>query len=400
MYMWIKILLLSVLNAITKLQIKSKITMKKNLFLLSALLFCILHVSAQNKTHVTIIDNGGVNEQKISVVLYNMRHYYTALNDTLEFKSNKIDIDVNLDYLGNMNLRSLNKANNFNEFFYIVPGTSLTVNCYPDSTIFSGAQIYSDMNKIKAVERPYLKKYHELDNTIKNGGDKKDSLAWALHPKMDKIIAEMDKADLKFLKENPNNLAIPIIGSVYKDYNNAEKLVSDTVKKGPFSVIYKNNIEYSKFLYDRRLNKANVKEGNEAIDFTLKNPEGKDVSLSSLRGKYVVIDFWNSSCGPCIMGFPKMKAIYEKYKPTGKFEIIGVFGFTSEQNWRRALKKYELPWIQVYNPKDSKVEDNYNVTGYPTKVVISPNGKILKWSEAETDWFYGYIDWLMKSKGI
>ena len=95
-----------------------------------------------------------------------------------------------------------------------------------------------------------------------------------------------------------------------------------------------------------------------------------------------------------------MKAIYEKYKPTGKFEIIGVFGFTSEQNWRRALKKYELPWIQVYNPKDSKVEDNYNVTGYPTKVVISPNGKILKWSEAETDWFYGYIDWLMKSKGI
>lgn len=131
-------------------------------------------------------------------------------------------------------------------------------------------------------------------------------------------------------------------------------------------------------------------EGIEAPVFTLNDLEGKPLALTSLRGKYVILDFWGSWCIWCIKGFPQMKEYYAKYK--GKFEILGVDCNDTEAKWRDAVKKHELPWLHVYCPKESTLLADYGVTGFPTKIIIGPDGKIVKSIVGEDPSFYTLLD--------
>lgn len=130
--------------------------------------------------------------------------------------------------------------------------------------------------------------------------------------------------------------------------------------------------------------------GIEAPVFTLNDLEGKPFALTSLRGKYVILDFWGSWCGWCIKGIPQMKEYYQKY--AGKFEILGIDCNDTEEKWKAAVKKYELPWLHVYNPRGSSLLSDYGITGFPTKIIIGPDGKIVKTIIGEDPSFYTTLD--------
>lgn len=133
-----------------------------------------------------------------------------------------------------------------------------------------------------------------------------------------------------------------------------------------------------------------------APDFTLIDINGKPLTLSSLRGKIVVIDFWGSWCIWCIKGMPKMKEYYEKYK--GKFEILGVDCNDPQDSWKATVAKLELPWLHVYNPRNSSddVCAKYAIQGFPTKVIVGADGKIIKTVIGEDPQFYTFLDELLK----
>ena len=131
-----------------------------------------------------------------------------------------------------------------------------------------------------------------------------------------------------------------------------------------------------------------------APDFTLNDLSGKPLTLSSLRGKYVILDFWGSWCVWCIKGFPQMKEYYQKY--AGKFEILGIDCNDPEAKWKAAVEKYELPWLHVYCPRDSNVLDLYEIQGFPTKIIVGPDGKIVKTIIGEDPAFYTFLDKLFK----
>ena len=129
-----------------------------------------------------------------------------------------------------------------------------------------------------------------------------------------------------------------------------------------------------------------------ASDFELPDLQGNPLKLSSLRGKYVIIDFWGSWCVWCIRGFPAMKEAYAKYKD--HLEILGVDCQDPERKWRAAVEQYELPWLQVRCP-DNKLQElaeMYGIEGFPTKAVVSPEGKLLKVVVGEDPEFYTYLD--------
>ena len=86
-----------------------------------------------------------------------------------------------------------------------------------------------------------------------------------------------------------------------------------------------------------------------APDFELPNLQGATTKLSSLRGKYVVIDFWGSWCIWCIRGIPQMKTYYAKYKD--KMEILGVDCRDTEDKWKAAVEEHQLPWLQSLDRK-------------------------------------------------
>lgn len=135
-------------------------------------------------------------------------------------------------------------------------------------------------------------------------------------------------------------------------------------------------------------------DADMAPDFELPNLQGSTTRLSSLRGKYVVIDFWGSWCIWCIRGFPHMKEAYAKYKD--KMEILGVDCNDTESKWKAAVEEYALPWLQVRCPDEQlqTLASQYNVEGFPTKVIIDPQGKIVKVVVGEDPAFYTFLDGL------
>ena len=131
-----------------------------------------------------------------------------------------------------------------------------------------------------------------------------------------------------------------------------------------------------------------------APDFTLNDIYGMPLTLSSFRGTYVVLDFWGSWCPWCIKGIPEMKKYYKKY--SGKFEIIGIDCNDPVEKWKAAVANYDMPWKHVYNPKGSRLAQQYGVQGYPTKIIIDPKGRIEKIVIGEDPAFYKYLDELFK----
>ena len=125
------------------------------------------------------------------------------------------------------------------------------------------------------------------------------------------------------------------------------------------------------------MERASGKSG-EAIDFEQKDPNGKLVKLSSFRGKYVLIDFWASWCGPCRMENPNVVAAYHQYKDKN-FTILGVSLDKSRSDWLEAIEQDGLVWTQVSDLAfwDNAAAKLYAVRSIPQNFLIDPDGKII-----------------------
>lgn len=122
-----------------------------------------------------------------------------------------------------------------------------------------------------------------------------------------------------------------------------------------------------------------VKEGDEMADTELYDLDGKIHHLTDFKGKYILLDFWSSGCGPCIMALPEMKEIQEQYKE--RLTVISLSSDTKSR-WKVASAKHEMTWQNLSDLKQSAgLYAKYGVNGIPNYVLISPEGKIMKmWS--------------------
>lgn len=281
----------------------------------------------------------------------------------------------------------------------LLPGRPVTVSGTLDDYRLEGDVFYEACNELSDQLRPCIEKLDSLRKVcmqMEADGIQADSIRKAYAPSRE-FLNRMQDLRCDFIRSHADqDVAVYALSRDLPVEKVGEMLdvVAEPVRTGVMAPLYRQVKDgYDKEMA-RRAAAERVKEGNVAPDFTLKDLNGNDFTLSSLRGKYVVLDFWGSWCGWCIKGIPDMKKAYAKCK--AKVEFVGIDCRDTEEKWRKAVEEYDMPWLHVRNEDNPDVSVLYAVRGYPTKIVISPEGTILKVAVGEDPEFYTYLDGLMK----
>lgn len=154
------------------------------------------------------------------------------------------------------------------------------------------------------------------------------------------------------------------------------------------------NSEYGKILSGLINGWERTKSGNLAPNFSQITDKGQNFNLNQLKGKYVVLDFWGSWCGPCMHGVPKMKEYYEKFK--SEIEFVGIACNDKESDWKEAIEINQMNWIHVLNDKSKNdIATLYGISSYPTKIIVNQKGEIISKFNGERIDFYYKIDSMM-----
>ena len=251
-------------------------------------------------------------------------------------------------------------------------GNTFKVEGSPETTIFIE---YNNLSKSRDIKLDSLnKEFQLLMETNKMDSKRMDSLSAIFEGPYNSIINQSNILMVDKISKNTNMYSsIMAIQALDPDkYSDLYKsLDAGLSKKFPND---KNVIMFHEVV--ERMLSTNI--GQFAPEISLPSPDGKEIALSSLKGKLVLIDFWASWCGPCRKEMPNVIKIYSKFKNKG-FEIYGVSLDQDKEKWMEAITKDGINWPQV---SDLKYWDNvaariYNVQGIPYTVLIDKDGKII-----------------------
>jgi len=257
--------------------------------------------------------------------------------------------------------------------FYLVPGT----------TIIKAKSLKSAVID-NTTEREYLslqKQLKPLDELMEANDkrwiankDNKDSVKIYQAKRM-ALYRAMDNARQNFVITNPNSyVSLDYIMSQYHVIANPEMFeamydgMSADFKNSADGKIVKEAIDLTK----------RFAIGQRAIEFTQNDTSGSPVALASLKGKYILIDFWASWCGPCRAEYPYLHKAYDKFK--GKnFEIIGVSLDDKRALWTNSIKQNKFDWLEVCDLKghQNEVVREYGINAIPQSLLLDPQGFII-----------------------
>jgi thiol-disulfide isomerase/thioredoxin len=213
----------------------------------------------------------------------------------------------------------------------------------------------------QTIERPY---------SFKKQGKQGDE--------QDRIVLQENKATRQFIEQHPSSLTAAYLlywQAVYDTtiFDQLDQLLAKLVPSVKNSFWAQKTITR---MYNFR-NRPRV--GKKLPAFNLPDAAGKQVTLNSFKGKYVLIDFWGTWCVPCLQGIPELKALYAKYGNRLTVLSIAWERAGDRDKWVKAIDKYGMIWPQVaeFTSEKASVIELYNVKEYPTLLLADPDGILL-----------------------
>ncbi len=270
---------------------------------------------------------------------------------------------------------------------YAAPGEEITVTIGEELPItVTGSELMEIYNPVMNEANRIYSEARELQS------QGKQDEAYARFLQMVAYINDQAAANLN------NAASIALLSSIGVDEQ--MKLIdsiSPAARESILSPIYDMMVKSIAAQKERNIAKEKIKVGLPAPAFTLMDENGKPVSLSDFKGKWVMLDFWGTWCGWCIKGIPQMKEEYAKMGDNVVF--VSIACNDPKDKWLEAIKKYEMNWVNLYSdddsPADERVQLIYGIEGFPTKFLIDPEGNFAHICVGEQPSFYDDINALI-----
>jgi len=247
-----------------------------------------------------------------------------------------------------------------------------------NDVVITGSMAQDDMQRLSLGQAPFFEKLNQIgkEAEIKSqSGISPDSIAAQYRIPFQAVNRELVKYQRSFVIENPRAfpslLLIPSIAGSSFNFFEADSLLSSLS-----SVIQ--NSSTARLVKDYLDSEKKTSVGAIAPEFALSDTSGKAIPLSTLKGKYVLLDFWAAWCAPCRQENPNVVNAYQQFKDKG-FTVFGVSLDRDKKSWLAAIRDDNLNWQHVSDLKywGSEAAALYGVSSIPRNFLLDPNGKII-----------------------